>query len=475
MPYYVNAGAKLKCSMGSAQSSLGVVQPVEQVYLCGKLMANIMDSKPMINIKPFGKCKSLANPVVASATAANYGRLQEMPCIPNTTVPWLNGKMNLLIKGSLALLDTSKCMCMWAGVIEVADPGQRNVKDGGPMTITVNEPTLETLEALGSGSQLEQGIGANVATHGAIASGSQTSQSVTNPQNTGTAVTTARATKTLIKEVRGASDAYPRQEIEYEVSRYNKEKGEVSDYDRNRIRWALKVDGRIGELNGKRGEKITLEIEDLWAGKEIVVMACLEGFNESVSQKTSVGPLSQRTLVRGVKGSAEANSGQDVEYEVSSYNRDMSSVSDVDKNRVRWAIGLDGRIEELKDKRGEKVLIKMREEWVGKEITVLACIEGFNFNVSQKTRINLARTKSRVTEMYWSYGDDYKRLTDNESRFYVNLNLHVKTENYKDGDTVSVTVKRKDGQLLNATQVFNLSGTIFNNKVVFKNVFREYV
>jgi len=46
MPYYVNAGAKLKCSMGSTKSDLGVMQPVEQVYLCGKLMANIMGGKP---------------------------------------------------------------------------------------------------------------------------------------------------------------------------------------------------------------------------------------------------------------------------------------------------------------------------------------------------------------------------------------------------------------------------------------------
>jgi hypothetical protein len=67
----------------------------------------------------FGQCQSLANPVVAAATAANYGRLQKMPCIPNTTAPWMPGKMNVTVKGQPALMDNGKCMCMWAGVVEI--------------------------------------------------------------------------------------------------------------------------------------------------------------------------------------------------------------------------------------------------------------------------------------------------------------------------------------------------------------------
>jgi len=114
MVYYVCSGAKL---------------------LCGKLMANIMDSKPMVNIKPFGQCSSLANPAVAAATAANYGRLQKMPCIPNIPFPWLNGKMNLIMKSSQALLSTSKCTYAWATAIEIADPGQSTVREDGPFNL----------------------------------------------------------------------------------------------------------------------------------------------------------------------------------------------------------------------------------------------------------------------------------------------------------------------------------------------------
>jgi len=107
-----------------------VVHPLKAVHLHGKNAASITDHKPMINIKPFGKCKSLANPVVAAATAAASGKLQEMPCIPNTIAPWIPGKLNALVKGKPALMDDCKCMCMWAGVIKIEDAGQKTVKTG---------------------------------------------------------------------------------------------------------------------------------------------------------------------------------------------------------------------------------------------------------------------------------------------------------------------------------------------------------
>ena len=60
-------GAMLKCSFGVAPSSL-VVLPLNRV-MSPQPVANIMDSKPFMNIMPFGMCQSLANPMVAAATA----------------------------------------------------------------------------------------------------------------------------------------------------------------------------------------------------------------------------------------------------------------------------------------------------------------------------------------------------------------------------------------------------------------------
>jgi hypothetical protein len=120
---YVSDGAKLKCSFGSSQPSLSVMHPAKPVNIGGACMANIMDYVPMKNIQPFGQCKSLANPTVASATAAANGKLQEMPCIPVITAPWSPGEPTVMVKGMPALTKDSKCMCMWAGMIEITDSG----------------------------------------------------------------------------------------------------------------------------------------------------------------------------------------------------------------------------------------------------------------------------------------------------------------------------------------------------------------
>ncbi len=118
-------GATLQCSFGAAPSSL-VVLPTNKV-LTGTPDANIMDYKPMVNILPFGVCSSLANPTVAAATSAALGVLTPMPCIPNTVSPWVPGAPTVLLANMPTLNNTSKCMCMWAGVIQIVAPGQFTV------------------------------------------------------------------------------------------------------------------------------------------------------------------------------------------------------------------------------------------------------------------------------------------------------------------------------------------------------------
>jgi hypothetical protein len=114
-------GDMLMCSFGAAPSSI-VVTPMNKVTAEGKPMANIMDNKPMMNIMPFGVCMSLSNPTTASLTAAALGVLTPGPCIPATTAPWVPGSSTVMVANMPALNSTSKCMCVYGGVIQVSMP-----------------------------------------------------------------------------------------------------------------------------------------------------------------------------------------------------------------------------------------------------------------------------------------------------------------------------------------------------------------
>jgi hypothetical protein len=126
MAMQVCMGAAMQCSFGAAPSSL-VVLPDKQV-LTGTPAANIMDGKPIVNVPPFGMCSSPANPMVAAATAAALGVLTPMACVPATPAPWAPGAPTVLIGGMPALDNSSKLMCLWGGVIQIAAPGQGTVE-----------------------------------------------------------------------------------------------------------------------------------------------------------------------------------------------------------------------------------------------------------------------------------------------------------------------------------------------------------
>ena len=120
---YVCSGAMMKCTMGTSPARLTVL-PIRTVFLTGQPMANISDHQTMVNLAPFGLCRSLAFPATASATAAALGTLTPMPCMHNTPFPWIGGKMDYLVKGQPALLKTSKCQCLWGGTISLVNDGQ---------------------------------------------------------------------------------------------------------------------------------------------------------------------------------------------------------------------------------------------------------------------------------------------------------------------------------------------------------------
>jgi hypothetical protein len=113
----------LQCTFGVAPSSL-VVLPLNRVLVNNMPAANVMDNKPIVNIPPFGMCQSMANPMVAAATAAALGVLTPMPCLPVTAAPWAPGAPTVQVANMPALNNSSKCMCNWGGVISINVAGQ---------------------------------------------------------------------------------------------------------------------------------------------------------------------------------------------------------------------------------------------------------------------------------------------------------------------------------------------------------------
>lgn len=148
---YVVAGAILSCSQGSRPSRLKM--PFSHgFFVKGKPQMNIMDFVPTANINPFGMCSSLKNPTVASATAANNGVLTPMPCVPLTTMPWIDGKADTLVDGFPALLNKSTNMCIHCGLIKIENDGQ----DLGGVTIASGSVPPNIVPAVGAVSSASE-------------------------------------------------------------------------------------------------------------------------------------------------------------------------------------------------------------------------------------------------------------------------------------------------------------------------------
>ena len=109
--------AMCQCTFGAAPCSLTPITSQSTVMISNALAATIMDiPKPPMT---FGMCSSMANPAVASATAAAGGVLTPQPCVPACAAPWAPGSATVLLGGKPALNNSSKCVCSYGGVISV--------------------------------------------------------------------------------------------------------------------------------------------------------------------------------------------------------------------------------------------------------------------------------------------------------------------------------------------------------------------
>lgn len=136
---YTCSGAVLKCSYGTLNGTL--VATPKSVSLCGQQQANIGDHVPVVNIRPFGRCRSLAYPPTAAATSAHHGHLTPMLCVPGTSSNWSIVDADSILCGKPALLNTAKLRCVYGGEIKIVNPGQ-DLETTGTKKIEVKETEI---------------------------------------------------------------------------------------------------------------------------------------------------------------------------------------------------------------------------------------------------------------------------------------------------------------------------------------------
>ena len=120
------SGGILTCTFGAMPSTFtALANPTVQVD--GKTAATMMDNAPLMSIQPFGLCTSLANPMVAAATAAALGILQPQPCLPVIPGPWVAGGQKIRSGGKALVCQGDCIMCAYAGTISIANSGQTKV------------------------------------------------------------------------------------------------------------------------------------------------------------------------------------------------------------------------------------------------------------------------------------------------------------------------------------------------------------
>lgn len=119
----VTTGAMMKCSFGVAPCPF---QALSNTSVLAGLPVGTMQNISLGSIPTFGMCQSLANPMVASATAAALGVLTPMPCIPVIAGPWMITGPTVQLKGSPVLTMDAKAMCAYGGIIQfISTPAQK--------------------------------------------------------------------------------------------------------------------------------------------------------------------------------------------------------------------------------------------------------------------------------------------------------------------------------------------------------------
>lgn len=151
---YIVHTAAITCSCALHESYLVVPQGHGE-FIHGIPQLNVGDSKPNINVRSFGICKSPKNPSVQANAKKIADDIKNRPksftekvmdffsktpsedvgkdllaqcvgvCTPMICTEWIDGKEDVLVDGKPALLGKCKLQCLFDGEIKLYTSGQR--------------------------------------------------------------------------------------------------------------------------------------------------------------------------------------------------------------------------------------------------------------------------------------------------------------------------------------------------------------
>ena len=82
---------------------------------------------------------------------------------------------------------------------------------------------------------------------------------------------------------------------------------------------------------------------------------------------------------------------------------------------------------------------------------------------SSKNSNKDSQTKKEILEMYFSYGKEMIKLEGDDSRHSNDMNLHIVTSGYENGEEIEIALNTKNG-------IFILNANVENNQAAIKNI-----
>lgn len=116
-------GALTMCTFGVAPSPLTFL-PASMTLAAPGPVGACSACVPFLNVKPYGVCLSLANPITAAQTAAAFGVLTPGACIPVPVGMWIPTAPTVITAMGPILTQESMLMCAYGGQIRMLMPAQ---------------------------------------------------------------------------------------------------------------------------------------------------------------------------------------------------------------------------------------------------------------------------------------------------------------------------------------------------------------